>query len=221
MPRPSFRSLAIFLVILPLALLIWDASRLDDIALIFKEDHSIEVVSVLLLALGVVLWFTLAGRYALSEWQIPVLLTLMAARELDADKRFTDAGLLKLRTYTGDAPMMTKLVGGAIILLVLVASYRLLRRNLPFWFARLREGHADALLILGAFLTGVAAKGLDGLARKLEPLGVAVPQNIDLLAGRAEEALELLCYWMLCIAIARMTAVKYAAILHPKAIPAE
>lgn len=221
MPRPDFRSLAIFLVVLPAIVLGWDMISLSDTSLIFKEGHAIESLSVLLLVLGVVLWFTLAGRYALREWQIPVLLALMAARELDADKAYTTHGLLKLRTYTGDAPIHEKLIGGAIIVLALVASYRLLRRNLPLWFARLRMMQADALLILGAFLTGVVAKSFDGLARKLEPLGVSVPHNIDVLSGRAEEVLELACYWMLCIAIARMTAVENAAVLHAKSVPAE
>lgn len=218
MPKPTFRSLSIFLVVLPFAILLRDALSLADFGLIFKEGHSIETLSVLLLALAVVLWFTLAGPHALREWQIPVLLTLMAAREMDFDKRFSDDGLLKLRTYTGDAPLMTKLVGAAVIALVLVASYRLLRRNLPFWWARLRSGHADALLILGAFVTGVVAKTLDGLARKLDPLGVAVPQNVDMLASRAEEVLEMLCYWMVCIAIARLTAIPAD---WPRAVPAE
>lgn len=211
MPRPTFRALALFLVVLPLAILLRDVLTLPDTALIFKEGHSIETLSVLLLVMGIVLWFTLAGRYALREWQIPALFALMAAREMDADKRFSTDGLLKLRTYTGDAPIATKLVGAAIILLALVASYRLLRRNLPFWWARLRTMHADALLILGAFLTGVVAKSLDGIGRKL---GITLPANVDMMAGRTEEVLELACYWMLCIAIARMTAAENAAILH-------
>ncbi len=211
MPRPSFRALVAFLVILPLTILLWDLATLEDTALVFKEGHAIETLSVLMLAIGIVLWFTLAGPYALREWQIPVLLALMAAREMDFDKRFGDYGLLKLRTYTGDAPMTVKLVGGAIILLALVASWRLLRRNMPFWWARLRTGHADALLILGAFVTGVVAKTLDGIGRKL---GVTLPANIDMLAGRVEEVLELVCYWMLCIALARMTAVENRAAVY-------
>lgn len=204
MRHPTFNQISWFLALTLIGCLGVAWFWLDDRALIFKEDHVIEVLSVALLGFAVCLWFMLADRLALREWQIPVVLALMAGRELDFDKRFLSDGILKLRTYTGDTPLSTKLIGGAVVLFVLVVAGRILWRNAPVWWQRIRLMRMDSVLVLSAFVIGVVAKGLDGLARKLEPLGIHVPPQMDMAAGQTEEVFELICYVLVCLAIARL-----------------
>lgn len=202
------------------ALLIYlaiSAVLVQNLRQFFHEGHGVEEASLGLLLLAVALWVMLAGRLRWREWQIPAALILMMARELDFDKRFTEHGLLKLTTYTHEAPLATKIVGGAAILFTLWVGVRILRRNLPVWWSRLRQGTADAWMLGAAFLCGVFAKSFDGLARKLLPLGVHVPEYLNSLAGQTEEVLEMVCYYLIVLSIARLAvpSIRQVAGLEP------
>lgn len=190
---------------------------LDDPALFLKEGHTVETVSVLLLLQGAFCWFAVHGREGWREWQIPALLVLFAAREMDFDKRLTDAGLLKLRTYTGDAPLDDKLLGAGAILFSLLVIWRILRRNAPGWWRALRQGQPHALAILLAGVLTVAGKTLDGLGRKLLDFGITLAPHLDARAGQAEEWLELAAWWLLGLSIALLPAARTQG---PRAAPA-
>ncbi|MCJ8138833.1 hypothetical protein [Falsirhodobacter halotolerans] len=205
-----FRTISLTLLIVTFGFLGISAATVSDLNLFFKEGHGLELASVGVLFAAVVLWLWLAGPYRWREWQIPFLFLAMAAREMDADKRFTDYGLLKLNTYTGPAPWGEKLLGAAIIALTLWASWRLLTRNAPLWWQRLKAGRLDAWLIAGAFVLGVVAKTIDGLGRKLAGFGIEISAQTDQMAGRTEEVLELACYLMLAIAVARLSSLRGA-----------
>ena len=159
-----WQRLAILVTLPVLACLAAGWVWLDDPALFFKEGHTIEICSVMLLIQGIACWFCVHGREGWREWQVPAILLLFALREMDFDKRFTESGVLKLRTYTGDGPLGEKLVGAATILFALVVVTRLLRRNGPGWRRDLRRLRPHALAVLLAGLLIGAAKSLDGLA---------------------------------------------------------
>ncbi|WP_405403947.1 hypothetical protein [Paracoccus sp. Ld10] len=151
------------------------------------EGASVRVLIVAVAALGV----DVVRRRAWGRWHLVALVAAAAFRELDWDKAFTDRGVLSLGLYSGNAPIIQK-VGGAVVLVVLIwAGMRLLRRDLRPWLAGLRASSAWAWLMLtGLTLYGVA-KTLDGLGRKLAPWGIEISDWANRTAGRGEEAMEL------------------------------
>jgi hypothetical protein len=192
MPRSSLTLVALVwqfgLILFTLSL---DLLSQDEVRLIFKEGHSIEVMTAVLFLAGAVLWFGWGlARAWPAHWHIPVILVLMGLRELDFDKRFTSQGLLKLRLYTGPAPPWEKAVGAAVVLVILVCGLRLAWMNLPGWWRALRGGRAVAWLAGAAGLLIVVSKTLDGLGRKLAPWGVVLTRWEGILSTRLEEMME-------------------------------
>lgn len=180
-----------------------DLSLHESTAVIFKEGHAIEVMSAVLLASAAVLWWgfdadDMAGR----QWHIPVILLLMAMREMDFDKRFTSEGVMQLRLYSGDFPLLEKALGLAVIALILVCGWRLTTITLPRFWAGLRAGLPASWLTGLAALMLMVAKTLDGLDRKLAGFGITISPELGTLTGRLEELLELVAYMMLVQALA-------------------
>mgnify|MGYP006900560329 FL=1 len=169
----------------------------DAVSEIFKEGHSVEAMSVVILIAAAAFWWNGHRNLTGSEWHVPVILILMALRELDVDKRFTSEGVLQLRLYTGSSPLWEKALGLAVVLLILVCAWRLARISLArCWRGLLRGANWAWLVATGAALI-VIAKAMDGLDRKLAPWGIAVDPVTAMRAGRIEEVLELVAYIML------------------------
>ncbi len=180
-----------------------DLSLHESTAVIFKEGHTIEVMSAVLLASAAVFWWgfgadDMEGR----QWHIPVILLLMAMREMDFDKRFTSEGVMQLRLYSGDSPLWEKVIGLAVIALILVCGWRLMTITLPRFWAGLRAGLPASWLAGLAVVLVVVAKTLDGLDRKLAGFGITISPELGTLTGRLEELLELVAYMMLVQALA-------------------
>ncbi len=202
-----------------------DLALHESVAVIFKEGHTIELMSAVFLAFAAGLWWvTGADDMRGRQWHIPAILTLMTLRELDFDKRFTSEGVLQLRLYSGPSPLWEKLLGLAVIALILICGWRLLTITMPRWWAGLRAGLPTSWLAGLAALLVVVAKSLDGLDRKLADFGVILAPEYGTLAGRAEELLELAAFMMLVQALVyflrcrRITAIRlvpapYAAFL--------
>lgn len=175
-----------------LALLCVDLVTEQSTAIIFKEAHAFDVASALLLgAIAGLWWYARADDMQGRQWHLPVILLLMMLRELDFDKRFTSLGLLKLRLYTGSAPLWEKAIGLAVIALILICAWRLMVITVPRWWAGLRAGHASSWLAGAAALMLVLAKTLDGLDRKLAGFGIVLPEDLGRIIGRAAEIMEL------------------------------
>ena len=185
----------------------------------------ISIAAIVLVSLG---WWLLSGSAVLSEGgpvEVATALTLLlcaalsaqrglglhlvagflllAAREFDADKRFTSEGLLQLRLYSGDSPLAEKLLGVLVIGIALWAIWRLLRNDFGGWRGGVRSGHPAAWSVMLAFALVVVAKSLDGLARKLAPLGIDVTAAVSARSGRAEEVLELVFAGLLVYAVCK------------------
>lgn len=169
----------------------------DSVSEIFKEGHSVEAMSVAILVAAAAFQVFGNGGLARSEGHIPVILILMALRELDFDKRLTSEGVLQLRLYTGSAPLWEKAAGFAVVVLILVCLIRLAWLNLPRWWRGLQQGAGSAWLATGAALLIVIAKSMDGIDRKLAPLGMTLTTEMITMAGQLEEMLELAAYIML------------------------
>lgn len=159
---------------------------------IFSESGPIEQTSALFLILSaLVLSADMLWRRDWGRWHLAVLVLAAGLRELDWDKAFTDSGILQLRLYSGDGPLSHKIAGAAIVILLVWAGLRLLRRNLPDWLRALRRADVWAWLMLAALGLYGLAKTLDGLGRKLAPWGIEISDWANRTAGRSEEAMEL------------------------------
>ena len=188
---------------LVLVLVFRDIMALIPIEAFYREGRSIELSSALLLFMGAFLWFGLRPDGAeRSNWHIPVILILMALRELDFDKSLTAEGILQLRLYTGDVPLGHKLIGVAVIALIVTCAVRLMRHNVKPWLLGLRQGRPTSWLVLlaGGFL--VVAKSMDGFDRKLAGFGLSFEPELVQALGRSEELLEL----VMCMAIIQAVA---------------
>lgn len=188
------------ILVLTMTLLMIELILVPDANLFFKEGYGVERVTVALYALALVLWW--AARPPKGSWQVPVLLTLFAMRELDFDKRFTEVGLLKSQYYLRDAPITDKLVGIALLILVFVVLWRLARYNLRPWLRALADRRLDAWMVGVAGVCVVVAKAIDGIDRKMAPYGITFSQDTLTRAGRSEEVLELVFILLVCQAIA-------------------
>ena len=201
MPQPStapflrlFLLVSVSVVVLAFGIGWWNAGMV-------KEGGALELATVAALFLLTALFVRLLPNRAFGpEWHIPVLTLLLAFRELDFDKRFMETGILKLRLYTGDAPLGAKLIGAVVIVLVLVCLYRLLRLDGRGFLRGLRRGEGWAVLIALGVVGVVVAKSVDGLGRKLAPFGIDLTEGQGAVAVFTEESLEL------CFALALLAA---------------
>ena len=181
-PRPASDRLGAALALLGGA--VAAALSFDPAAGLVDEGGPIEAATVGALAAAAVL--ALRARL----WAAAVVLALLAARELDLDKTTLSGGILKSRFYLGDAPLPEKAVGLAVVLLAL-GALAALARGLPAWWRALRAGRGWAWCLPAAAAAVVVAKSIDGLGRKLAPLGVELSAAAGAWVVRAEEALEL------------------------------
>ena len=133
------------------------------------------------------------GRdFAKRHAYIIVLVTLFGCRELDFDKRFTTMGILKSRFYmSSEVPLLEKLVGLIVIALLLWAVINIVKNHLTSTLANLSKLNERAVGVLMIFVLLAVSKSIDGLARKLKPLGVETSQQVSFLARSVEEVMEL------------------------------
>ncbi|WP_316013759.1 hypothetical protein [Roseobacter sp. HKCCA0434] len=155
---------------------------------ILHEGGGVELASATLYFVGVALRLHLRG---LADWQVPVAMLFMGLRELDFDKAFTSEGVFQLRLYSGDNPIWEKAIGLVVVIVLLVALYRLARYQLPAWVRGVLSLRLWAWTFGIAGFLGVVSKTFDGLARKLEPLGIEISEALSRGTSRTEEALEL------------------------------
>ncbi|MBM2574741.1 hypothetical protein JQC91_00355 [Jannaschia sp. Os4] len=163
----------------------------------WSESGPVELGTAALLAIltAVLLWRAVRAP---RLWHLPMLGALLTMREFDLDKA-VEPGLLKARTYSGDAPLAVKLLGLFVIVLALVCLWRV-ARDLPAAWRALRAGAAWPWLVGTAIVAVVVAKSFDGIGRKLAPFGIDVPPETVLALSRVEEVLELLFALLLLIA---------------------
>lgn len=158
----------------------------------FAEGATIERGTTALLFLtAATLFVAHRGGPWRNRWHLVAIPVLLGLREMDLDKAFMSEGILQLRLYSGDAPLVEKLTGGAVVVFLVWMILRLIRHDLSGWLQGLRDGNPLSLLLLGAGLAVIVAKTLDGLGRRLEPFGVILQQGAPHVLAAVEESLEL------------------------------
>ncbi len=153
-----------------------------------REGGGLENVSALLYVIAAIVFFTTAPRRRWGElFHIPALMVLFAMREMDFDKAFTESGILSLRLYSGDTPIMTKLIAGSVALFAVYVILRTAWRGIPAALNGLRAGARWPWFAVLAGALVVATKSVDGLGRKLLDFGIVISSDLDSTASYAEE----------------------------------
>jgi hypothetical protein len=118
--------------------------------------------------------------------------TLFGCRELDFDKAFTTIGILKSRFFVSpDVPAAEKLAGLIVVTILLWSVYMILSRHFAGFLSGLRQKTPEAVGVAIVFFLLAFSKSIDGLPRKLQPLGIDVAPEIGSFLGALEEVLEL------------------------------
>ena len=139
------------------------------------------------------------GFFKLALIVVPIALAL---REMDMDKRYFTEGLFKSSQYfKGIVSWPEVALSAAIVLFLAACGLMILRSGGASFFAGLRRGEAWVLAICAAIGVAVIAKSLDGLSRKLAPLGIEVSQTLSDQTTLIEEGLELAIPVFLILAI--------------------
>lgn len=130
---------------------------------------------------------------------VPIFLML---REMDFDHKFTTMGIFRTKFFLGDAvPVLEKLAGGAVVVLLLYISIRLFRGHFRHVRAGLRARDLTSIGILVSVVFLVAAKILDGWARRFRDMGYYVSHEASRMASALEEIVELGIPMMLLLTI--------------------
>ena len=162
-------------------------------ALLLAESGPIEQLSALGYFCCVFYMAVRGGRAYLTRYSyVVVLITLFGCRELDFDKRFTTMGVLKSRFYLStDIPIFEKLIGLIVIALIIWSVAMIVRNHIVSFLEGLRLVSVEATGVAAALLLLGFSKSIDGVARKLAPLGVDLSGRVSFLAGAIEEVMEL------------------------------
>lgn len=169
----------------------------------YPEQSGVELATVGFYLAATYFFFVLvpAERWR-AHFAIPVFALLCAAREMDFDKAFTSRGILSLRHYTGDASLVSKLVGAAFVLLILIIAARLILKGAGPLLNGLRKREPWAYITLSIPVLLMVTKTLDGLDRKLFGLGISAAEPVLRLAVVLEEAGEALIPVAMIVALA-------------------
>ena len=132
------------------------------------------------------------GEFIRARGYFVVLVILFGCRELDFDKAFTTIGILKSRFFVSpDVPLGEKLAGFIVISILIWSVYKILSKHFARFLLDLREKTAESIGIAIVFFLLAFSKSIDGLPRKLQPLGIEVSAEINAFFGALEEVLEL------------------------------
>ncbi len=219
-PTPRNPSHLLVLVLASLVLLFFSIQLLDrDTQIVLSKEHGvIEMVSVISYFVCIFVMLATGGiQFFVRHWYMPLVVLLMALRELDFDKRFTTMGILKSGFYrSSDVPVVEKLVGLLVVVVAACAVGMLIKNHLPAFIARLRGLRPEALALALAILFVAISKSIDGLARKLASVGIAVGEQTAIHAELIEEVLELGIPIMLIISTWTCLSISTWTCLRPR-----
>lgn len=172
------------------------------IAEISRENGPVETASAVGFALCALAVWMRTGTGAGTKALVSALMLVLTARELDVDKRFFTRGLFKSSQYLrDDVPFGEKIVSAAILLAILGGLLALVVRERRTLRAALRRWHAGTMALAATVIFAGIAKSLDGIGRKLAPLGIEVSADLGVYLGGVEELMELAIMALLLVAI--------------------
>ena len=178
-----------------LFLLLFFSFSLDDndMKLFLQENGPIEWATVLGYFLCVVMIVYQGGiAYIKKYYYIFLLIIFFMLKELDFDARFTTTGMFKLRFFTSSTvPLLEKIIGVMIIVLLLYIIFIILHRHLKDFLINLRKRE---IISVGVFITCAllaVSQSFDGFDRKLKGLGIEVSHQLSIHIQALEEIGEL------------------------------
>ncbi len=133
------------------------------------------------------------GLSYLKQYHYVVLLIIFfMLRELDFHDKFTTMGIFKSSFFIRHTvPLMEKLVGAMIILLLLYLIFKMVHRHSREFLLGLKNYSVVSIGIFMAIVLIVVSKSLDGLCRKFNEFDVEIPNQICMHLTALEEILEL------------------------------
>ncbi|MEE4187666.1 MAG: hypothetical protein V2I76_04360 [Roseobacter sp.] len=156
-----------------------------------REGGGLETASAVLYIVAAVVFLRVVPEGSLTRLvHVPLLMVLFALRELDFDKAFTSSGILSLRLYSGDSPLTTKLIAGAVAVAAVFVILRTVWVGVPAAWRALRTGAVWPWYAAAAGGVVVVAKSIDGLGRKLLEFGIVISDDLDATAALVEEVGE-------------------------------
>lgn len=121
-----------------------------------------------------------------------LLIIFFMLRELDFHKRFTTIDIFKSKFFiSNNVPFVEKFIGALVILLLLYLIFSILYFNLKDFYCGLRNRSTVSLGALIVAILLVVSKSLDGIARKLNGVGIEIGERASMHAFVVEEILEL------------------------------
>lgn len=190
--------MGVFAAALIVALQVVPAETRDALLI---EGAAVETPSAVAYLVAGLILFIQALRIP-SRWSLAVLATLCGLRELDFDKRFTTMGIFKSRFYPSpDVPFVEKLIAVAVVVAILITLYFAARNYLMPFIRGLRQKSGVVISVFVFASSVVVAKSLDGMERKLEPLGIATSDVMEQVAMSIEEVLELMASLILVVGV--------------------
>jgi hypothetical protein len=173
---------------------------------VFTREHGVlEIASAVCAALAGASGMLLAQRARSYGWLVfGVLLLAAAAREMDWHKAWTTMSILKTRFYiTETVPVVEKIIGGAVVLVLLIAAFYVARR-VPGYWRQWRAGCAPVWQGFSALSLLMIAKLCDASSR-LFPNLKTQHADVKTFLTLLEEALEFCAFAILLwISIAAM-----------------
>jgi hypothetical protein len=170
---------------------------------LFQESGPVETLSAVGYFLGfMLLLFQLIRHRKPAGWSLCVVLLCFCARELDMHKQFTTMSIFKSRFYSSsEVPMGEKGIGLLVIIALIVCLFHVLRTYFLPFVKGLRQRKACEWSVLFALALLAVSKSLDGLERKLKPLGIVVDDACRNFSTVLEESLETAAPYLLIVAI--------------------
>lgn len=143
-------------------------------------------------ACAVFMLFKGGSEFLRSRGYFIVLVTLFGCRELDFDKAFTTIGILKSRFFVSpEVPVGEKIAGFIVVSILIWSVYKILSQHFVGFISDLRRRTPEAIGVAIVFFLLAFSKSIDGLPRKLQPLGIDVSADVSAFFGALEEVLEL------------------------------
>lgn len=208
-PRPGHTILALLGLLCVFVLTLLVVARLDPQAQrhVLREGGLVETLTLIgyITVAVLLIWRMLRFRNS-NAWPLVFIVLAMAGRELDLDKRLFIEGLFKSRQYIGsDVAMPERLISFAILLALLALIYFAARRYGRILIDGLRTGAMPAWLAVSGIILAALAKSIDGIDRKLAPLGTSLQQSTGQTVAMFEEIGEF------CIPLAFIASILMAA----------
>lgn len=196
------RWLVFILVTFAVALTWLMIQPLPAITELTKENGPIESASAIGFAVCALAVWTRAGTSVPTKALISILMLVLTSRELDLDKRLFTRGLFKSSQYLkDDVPFAEKIISAIILLSIIGCFIALIIRERHTLRAALSRWHAGTWALAVTLLFAAIAKSLDGIGRKLAPLGIDVPKDLSRYLSGVEELMELTIMVLLLFAI--------------------